>query len=352
MSGAAGGQKRPRDLRAGLASLYAGAAAPAEPAAKPPPPEAPGIGTLGGAPAVFVEQQKQSIVKENAELRAELEQLRADGGADVLLDPAQVRDRFPPDRTRHAFEDEAFHALRRSIAEHGQDQPILVRPHATEPGLYEIAYGRRRREACRELGIGVKARVKPLTDDELLRAMLRENEEREALSLYERAAFVRRLGEGEGLSVRKLAAMLGISPGYVSRLMRLPVLPPALEALIGDPRPLSVRTLEDLAAVLAGEGALDQILERWGSIVPGPTAERRARQAIALAAPAATGQPAGERGEQRILRAPGGRVIGRLRRRSDSACVIELTIELSEGEVEAVARAVENALGSGQDRGV
>ena len=134
MSGAAGGQKRPRDLRAGLASLYAGAAAPAEPAAKAPAPEAPGIGTLGGAPAVFVEQQKQSIVKENAELRAEIEQLRTDGGADVLLDPAQIRDRFPPDRTRHAFEDEAFHALRRSIAEHGQDQPILVRPHATEPG--------------------------------------------------------------------------------------------------------------------------------------------------------------------------------------------------------------------------
>ena len=350
MSGAAGGQKRPRDLRAGLASLYAGAAAPAEPAAKAPAPEAPGIGTLGGAPAVFVEQQKQSIVKENAELRAEIEQLRTDGGADVLLDPAQIRDRFPPDRTRHAFEDEAFHALRRSIAEHGQDQPILVRPHATEPGLYEIAYGRRRREACRELGIKVKARVKPLTDDELLRAMVRENEEREQLSLYERAAFVRRLGEGEGLSVRKLAAMLGISPGYVSRLTRLPVLPPALEALIGDPRPLSVRVLEDLATALAGDGALDRILERWGGITPGPTPERRARQAIALAAPDAR-TPA-ERGRARVLRDPDGREVGRLRRRENGACVIELAAELGEAEVEAVAGAVEGALGGGQGRGV
>jgi ParB family chromosome partitioning protein len=350
MSGAAGGQKRPRDLRAGLASLYAGAAAPAaEPVAKPPPPEAPGIGTLGGAPAVFVEQQKQSIVKENAELRAELEQLRTDGGADVLLDPAQVRDRFPPDRTRHAFEDEAFHALRRSIAEHGQDQPILVRPHATEPGLYEIAYGRRRREACRELGVRVKARVKPLTDDELLRAMVRENEEREALSLYERAAFVRRLGEAEGLSVRKLAAMLGISPGYVSRLTRLPVLPPALEGLIGDPRPLSVRTLEDLAAALAVEGALDRILERWGGITPGATPERRARQAIALAAPDA---PAPQREQVRVLRAGDGRPVGRLRRRGDGRCVIELAAELAEAEIEAVTCAVEGALAGGRGRGV
>ena len=180
--------------------------------------------------------------------------------------------------------------------------------------------------------------------------MVRENEEREQLSLYERAAFVRRLGEGEGLSVRKLAAMLGISPGYVSRLTRLPVLPPALEALIGDPRPLSVRVLEDLATALAGDGALDRILERWGGITPGPTPERRARQAIALATPDARTPVA--RGRARVLRTPDGREVGRLRRRENGACVIELAAELVEVEVEAVAGAIEAALGGGQGRGV
>jgi plasmid partitioning protein RepB len=349
VSSTGGGQKRPRDLRAGLASLYAGGAQPelTASASKTSVQAQPGIGTLGGAPAVFVEEQKQSIVSENVSLRAELAEMRADGGADVLLNPVQVYDRFPPDRTRHAFEDDAFHALKRSIAEHGQDQPILVRPHATEPDLYEIAYGRRRREACRELGIKVKARVKSLTDDELLRAMVRENEEREALSLYERAAFVRRLGESEKISVRKLATMLGISPGYVSRLMRLPVLPPPLESLIGDPRPLSVRTLEELATVLAEESALDRILEGWGGIAPGSTPERRARQAIALAMQIGLGRSAGERDQVRILHTPDGRVLGRLCWRRSNRCVIELATELSEAGVEAVAGAVEVALGSG-----
>jgi ParB family transcriptional regulator, chromosome partitioning protein len=353
MSGADGsGQKRPRDLREGLANLYAGATTLPEPAVPTPVASARGIGTLGGAPAVFVEQQKRSLISENAELRSELDRLREGGGADMLLDPAQVRDRFPPDRTHHAFRDEAFQALKASILNHGQDQPILVRPHVTEPEAYEIAYGRRRREACRELGVKVKARVKPLTDSELLRAMVRENEEREVLSLYERAAFVRRLAESERLSVRKLAAMLEISPGYVSRLTRLPVLPPALETLIGDPRPLSVRTLEDLAGILAEEGALDRILDRWGGIVPGSTPERRARQAITLSATASVGSLSEQRHQVRVLKTLGGRMLGRLRRRGDSTPIVELATELSEAEVEAVAKAIEGALEDGQGRGV
>ena len=145
--------------------------------------------------------------------------------------------------------------------------------------------------------------------------------------------------------------MLGISPGYVSRLTRLPVLPPALEALIGDPRPLSVRVLEELAAALAGKGALDRILERWGGITPGPTPERRARQAIILAAPAAPATPAEARSGADPAR-PIGRAIGRLRRLSDGACVIELAAGLGDDEVEAVAGAVEGALGGVQGRGV
>jgi transcriptional regulator with XRE-family HTH domain len=182
--------------------------------------------------------------------------------------------------------------------------------------------------------------------------MVRENEEREALSLYERAAFVRQLGESEKASVRKLAKMLGISPGYVSRLLRLPILPPSLESLIGDPRPLSVRTLEKLAAVLADRSALDRILDGWSGIEPGATSERRARQAIALATRVTVGRPAVQRGQMRLLKASGGRVLGRLRWRGDGSCVIELATELSEPEVEAVAAAVELAFDSGQGTAV
>jgi hypothetical protein len=182
--------------------------------------------------------------------------------------------------------------------------------------------------------------------------MMRENEEREALSLYERAAFVRRLADAERLSVRKLAALLGLSPGYISRLMRLPTLPSTLEALIGDPRPLSMRTLENFAALLAEKGTLDRILERWGEITPASTPERRARQAIALAARAPNSARPERQDEVRILRTFSDRLLGQLRRRSDGTRVVELAAELSESEVEAVAGAIEAALERDEGRGV
>jgi ParB family chromosome partitioning protein len=339
-------RKTAKDLRAGLASLYAGAVgpvaarrdeAPAQPAAD--------LGSRGGAPALFVEEQKRGLLQENEALRAELAQLREDGGADVLLEPDFVLDRYPPDRVREAFADASFAELVRSIEMNGQDQPILVRPHPSLRNHYEIAYGRRRREACRRLGKPVRARVKPLSDEALLRVMIRENEERAPLSLYERGAFVRRLAEQEKLSVRALAAALGISAGYVSRLMRLPVLPEELGALIGDPRPLSMRVLEELAGVVADATVVERVLNRWGSLRPATSPELRARQVIRLASEAdASGPAPAEHMPSRKLRSMDGRTIGTARRGRDGGWTVELSPDLAEDEVERLLASLTGAL--------
>jgi ParB family chromosome partitioning protein len=336
-------RKAAKDLRAGLASLYAGALTPA-PARRDEPEVSADIGSRGGAPAIFVEQQKRGLLAENDALRAELTHLREDGGADTSLDPAQVLDRYPPDRVREAFADETFLQLVRSIEANGQDQPILVRPHPTLPERYEIAYGRRRREACRQLGIKVRARVKPLSDDELLRVMIRENEERAPLSLYERGAFVRRLAEQERLSVRALASALGISAGYVSRLMRLPVLPDELAAVIGDPRPLSMRVLEELAAVVTEPSAVERVLVRWGAVRPAPSPELRARQVIRLAGTADSDEAISGPGESRRIATADGRAIGTARRGKSGRWTLELSGDMSEAEVEHLFESLRRAL--------
>ena len=94
-------RKRPRDLRAGLADIYA-AKTPAKkettaaedtgtPAETPPDAgsDERQIGRVGGAPAVLVEQQRQGLMRENAELRAALDRMRTDyeNGAFVWRSP-------------------------------------------------------------------------------------------------------------------------------------------------------------------------------------------------------------------------------------------------------------------------
>ncbi|MCB1970116.1 MAG: ParB/RepB/Spo0J family partition protein [Geminicoccaceae bacterium] len=346
-------RKRPKDLRAGLADIYAGRSVPpagggetaeraesAPAAADASRPHR--LGRVGGAPAVLVEQQRQGLLQENAELRAALEEMRSQGQVTVELDPERVLDRYPADRVPQAFADSAFDSLVQSIDENGQDQPIMVRPHPSREDCFEIAYGRRRREACRRLGRKVRAVVRQLDDEELLRLMIRENEEREDLSLYERARFMRALGQAEHLSVRQMGKRMGLSPGYVSRLLRLPELPEPLIAIIGDPRPLSMRTLEALAAALDGdvERCVERITERWGKIRPASSADARARQVIKLAQPHI---PA-ERSEKRQLRMADGRVIGQFRRDRHGRYSIDLAADLEPAEIESIVEAVRRAI--------
>ncbi|OPH81336.1 plasmid partitioning protein RepB [Nitrobacter vulgaris] len=101
----------------------------------------------------------------------------------TLIDPSPVADRFRDDDAR------SDEVLKQSIAQRGQEIPILVREHPTAPGRFQSAYGHRRVRITRELGILVKAILKPLSDEELVVAQGLENGPREDLSFIERAMF-------------------------------------------------------------------------------------------------------------------------------------------------------------------
>ncbi|MGM4967809.1 plasmid partitioning protein RepB [Tardiphaga sp. 1201_B9_N1_1] len=130
------------------------------------------------------------VEKENQELR---DQIAA--GASImeidplLVDPSPVVDRLRDD------DSSTDEVLKQSIAQRGQEVPILVRHHPTMAGRYQSAYGHRRVRIARQLGILIKAILKPLSDEQLVIAQGLENGPREDLSFVERAMFALRIEE-------------------------------------------------------------------------------------------------------------------------------------------------------------
>ncbi|MEP7457529.1 plasmid partitioning protein RepB [Phyllobacterium sp. SB3] len=114
-------------------------------------------------------------------------------GSVVDLDPEIVDGSFVSDRIDG--DDEAFQELVTAIRERGQDTPILVRPHPTASGRYQIVFGHRRVKAARVLGRSVRAVVKPLADQDHVIAQGQENAARSNLSFIERTLFAKRLAD-------------------------------------------------------------------------------------------------------------------------------------------------------------
>lgn len=197
----------------------------------------------------------QSLSQEADEARALREQLA--GGDHVveldaaLIDPSFIRDRLDDAR---AAEFEAFQA---SIAEHGQQVPILVRPSSQTEGRYQVAYGHRRLEALQRLGRPVKAIVKHMTDEQLVVAQGRENLERRDLSFIERALFAARL-EDHGFARSALTAALAVHKGNLSTMITVArSVPEELIVAIGPAPKVGRPRWEQLAELLTKTG------ERW-----------------------------------------------------------------------------------------
>ena len=112
--------------------------------------------------------------------------------------------------------------LKTSISKNGQRVPILVR--LLEGDRYSLIYGRRRLEACRELGIKVRAIITEVEGDQALRDQLLENQERRDLSFIERALVAAALLEGDHLdgaerTNRGVAEVLNLHEAGVSQLL-------------------------------------------------------------------------------------------------------------------------------------
>jgi ParB/RepB/Spo0J family partition protein len=121
--------------------------------------------------------------------------------------------------SRRVYDQAKLRELADSIRQHGILQPILVTPVGDR---FEVIAGNRRLQAARMVGLNhIPAVVRPdLDESRRLLLNLVENAQRVDLSPTERIAAVRQLAS-VGLGVREIARGTGLSPGTVSRWIRI-----------------------------------------------------------------------------------------------------------------------------------
>ncbi len=205
---------------------------------------APAVGRVASGSVNAMRSSFSEIERENEELRQ-----RFESGTFVveldpnLIEPSPTADRFVDNDTQ------AFEVLKSSIAERGQEVPILVREHPLKPGFYQSAYGHRRVRAARELALQVKAIVKALSDEDLTISQGIENAAREDLSFIERATFALRI-EQKGFDRSVIQKALAVDRAGVSKFIAVATAIPfwLIEAIgpahaIGRPRWMALAEL-------------------------------------------------------------------------------------------------------------
>lgn len=251
-------------------------------------------------------------------------------GGVMELDPATIHAGGLEDRLEDAPEDDA--ALRRSIAGHGQQVPVLVRPHPEIAEEWQIVYGRRRVLATRDLGIRVKALVRDLDDAALVMAQGQENSVRRDLSFIEKTSFAERM-RAAGYDRAAICEALSIDKTLASRMLsladRLPR--PLIETIgsahgVGRPRWLAfaelLETAEAAGAITAEDLAEAIPVATDGG--PGAPLDARFEAALGLLRQAQGGgrRPAPKPAPEEIRAADGARLA--LARRSARGTTLSL----------------------------
>ncbi len=162
----------------------------------------------------------------------------------------QIRD-FP-DHPYKVKDDESMNELVESVMQRGLIQPIIIRP--TEDGNYEMVSGHRRKRAFEIAGIEkIPAKVKEMTRDEAILAMVDSNLQREIILPSEKAfSYKMRLeamnrqgmrtdktstpSESKFRTNEQLAEEVGESREQIRRYIRLTNLIPDLLELVDEGR--------------------------------------------------------------------------------------------------------------------
>jgi ParB family chromosome partitioning protein len=288
------------------------AAAPQPVAAPQPAPQAASQPASAGEGARMVAPVVSSMGRA-------LSQLKED--SIVALDPGRIdsspfRDRFAVDGDAA----EALEELKLSISSEGQKIPVLVRPHPTAEGRYQLAYGHRRlaavlalmQESSRPEAVKIRAYVRPLSDMELIREQSLENGVRENLTWIEQALWAQQLKEA-GFKQRDMQPVLGVTESTVSTLLKVAAsVPEDIVLAIGRARNVGrpawtafAKLFDDAKAAPRIRAILDS-----AAFVAGDAPAR-----MALAAKAARGKggerASGQAGEKEIR--AGGRLVGKLK---------------------------------------
>lgn len=140
-----------------------------------------------------------------------------------------------PDQPRRTFAQEALQELAESLRSRGMLQPLIVRPHPSDRGLYQIVAGERRWRAAQIAQLHeVPVIVRDLSDTEVLEVAIVENIQRSDLNSIEEAASYRQLMDRFGHTQEKLAEALSKSRSHIANLLRLLNLPDQVQAWLKE----------------------------------------------------------------------------------------------------------------------
>jgi ParB family chromosome partitioning protein len=159
-----------------------------------------------------------------------------------LIDRSRWHDRFPDFDKRQDVEE-----LASDILANGQVVPVMVRPHPSSEGRYELVYGHRRHSACIRLRIKVRAIVRKMDDRTAITLLSRENSLQSPPSFIERARQASVLmDENPEWGMQIISDILGVNRSEIARYRSVTKgLPPEIIEAIGpDPgigRPAWVR---------------------------------------------------------------------------------------------------------------
>ena len=131
-----------------------------------------------------------------------------------------------PDQPRKIFNNEDLAELSGSIRDKGVLQPILVRPHPGQDGVWQIIAGERRWRAAQLARLTeVPVVVREMDDVEVFEVAIIENVQRTDLNPLEEADAYRMLMERFGRTQDAVAGVVGKSRSHVANTLRLLQLP-------------------------------------------------------------------------------------------------------------------------------
>ena len=197
-------------------------------------------------------------INSSVERAREIEAQLLQGAAVIEIDTDLIDSSFVSDRL--GLDPRQLDELADQIREHGQQVPVLLRPHPAREGRYQVAYGHRRVAACQKLGIRVRAVVRSLTDEQLVVSQGQENNARANLSYIERALFAMKL-EQRDFSREIIMSALGIDKAALSRMLQVAKqVPSPIVSLIGPAPSVGRRRWLELVDLLTDTVA-EQVIE-------------------------------------------------------------------------------------------
>ncbi len=140
-----------------------------------------------------------------------------------------------PDQPRKFFSEEELDELKRSIAEYGVLQPVIVKKEGN--GAYSLIAGERRVRAARLAGLTkIPALIKDFDDKDAALISIVENVQRENLSFIEEAYAYKRLIDEFALTQGELADKIGKRQSTISNKLRILTLPPDIQKKLAEAR--------------------------------------------------------------------------------------------------------------------